>query len=56
MKIKYTEADLDDVTRYFAENYTFTNGELLVSYEAFVDTAKHKVVFKLTTTDPSTDR
>jgi hypothetical protein len=51
-KIEWTDVALADVLLHFAEGYEFKDGTKLVRHEAFVDTNKGRVVFKLTTQPP----
>ncbi|HEX7906799.1 MAG TPA: hypothetical protein VF534_01720 [Paraburkholderia sp.] len=51
-KIEWTDVALADVLRHFAAGYEFKDGAKLVQHEAFVDAAKGRVVFKLTTQLP----
>ena len=41
---KYVEVKLSDVIKYFAKDYTG-----YIHHEAFIDTAKNTVIFKITT-------
>jgi len=43
VEIQYIEIALNDVLRYFAKDF-----DGYVNHEAFVDTAKNTVIFKLT--------
>lgn len=52
LKIEWTDVALDDVVRHFIDGFTFKDGAVLVRHEAFVDTVKGRVVFKLTTQPP----
>lgn len=52
LKIEWTDVALADVLRHFAEGYEFKDGTKLVRHEAFVDPAKGRVLFKLTTQPP----
>lgn len=45
-EIQYREHPLQEVLRYFVNGYKLQEGEIF-SHEAFVDTAKGKVVLKL---------
>lgn len=51
-KIEWQDVALDDVLRYFAEGFKLNDGAKIVRQEYFVDTAKGRVVFKLTTQPP----
>jgi hypothetical protein len=51
-KIEWTDVTLDDVLHHFAKDFTFKDGAKLVRHEAFVDTGKGRVVFKLTSQPP----
>jgi len=44
IEIQYVEIGLSDVLRYFAKDF-----DGYVDHQAFVDTAKDTVIFKLTT-------
>ena len=44
IEVQYIEIALKDVLRYFAKDF-----DGYVNYEAFVDTGKDTVIFKLTT-------
>ena len=43
----YQEHDLGEVLNFFALNFSPKPGEKIIQHEAFVDTAKRTVVFKL---------
>jgi hypothetical protein len=53
VKIEWTDVSLDDVLRHFVKDFVFKDGSTLVEHQAFVDTAKNRVVFKLTTRPPT---
>lgn len=44
--IEYVEADLQQVLQYFVNAYKLQEGKI-ISHQAFVDTSKGKVVFRL---------
>ena len=54
LKTEWTDVALADVIRHFANGFEFKDGATLVRHEAFVDTTKGRVVFKLTTQAPET--
>ena len=47
MKIHYQEADLSTVFQYYVADFKPRDGGKIESYEAFVDVARGRVVFKL---------
>lgn len=49
MDIQYHEVKLDDVLDYFVKGYDFPPGTSLFRHEAFIDTAKGKVIIRMTT-------
>jgi hypothetical protein len=50
--VEWIDVPLDTVLHHFGKDFQFKDGATLFRQEAFVDTAKNRVVFKLTTQAP----
>ena len=51
-KYEWTDVSLDDVLKFFATGFELKDGSTLVEHKAFVDTAKNRVVLRLTVQAP----
>jgi len=47
MRIEYREADLAHVLRFWSDKYQYPDGRRVTCGDAFVDTGKGRVIFKL---------
>ena len=47
MEYRYHEVDLGAVINYYAKDFSIIHGKKIVQHEAFIDTAKRTVIFKL---------
>lgn len=52
LKHEWIDVSLDDVLKHFANDFTAKDGSTVFEHTAFVDTGKHRVVFKLTMKAP----
>lgn len=46
LSVEYAEVALDQVLQYFVNGYKLQEGEI-TNHDAFIDTAKGKVIFRL---------
>lgn len=46
-ELRYQEHDLGEVMNFFARHFEPTPGLKIIQHEAFIDTAKRTVIFKL---------
>lgn len=52
MRIEYVEVNLSQVIQYFVNGYKLHDGNI-VNHDAYIDTAKSKVVLKLFVETPT---
>ena len=49
-KVEYVEVSLDEVTRFFSQNFKTQESSKLQCLDTYVDSGKNKVIFKMLTT------